>query len=83
MKINLVNNNIIEMENLDEKIKSWFEMNEEFISNMITKFIRDYGWAFGGASELHLDIKELYNEHPYNLAEKYGAIYAPYYLMAA
>lgn len=84
MKINLINN-AIEMGNLnlDDNIKNWFKMNEEFILNMIEKFIRDYGWALGGASEMYLNLKELYNEHPYNLEEKYGAIYAPYYLMAA
>ena len=68
-----INNISIEEGELDnEKIISWFSMNEKFIEKFIESYIRDYGWAFGGAFEMHLDIKQLYREHPYNLEEKYG-----------
>ena len=79
MIINLINNNIsIEEGELDnENIVKWFYMNEKFIENLIESYIRDYGWAFGGASEMHLDIKQFYREHPYNLEEKYGEELSP------
>ena len=79
MIINLVNNTFdIEEGELDnENIKKWFSINEKFIENLIESYIRDYGWAFGGASEIHLDIKQFYMEHPYNLEEKYGEELSP------
>ena len=79
MIINLVNNTfVIEEGELDnESIKKWFSINEKFIENLIESYIRDYGWAFGGASEIHLDIKQFYMEHPYNLEEKYGEELSP------
>ena len=79
MIINLVNNTFdIEEGELDnENIKKWFSINEKFIENLIEIYIRDYGWAFGGASEIHLDLKKLYREHPYNLEEKYGEELSP------
>lgn len=68
-----INNLHIEENELDnEKIISWFFMNENFIKKMIESYIREYGWAFGGASEMYLDLKQLYREHPYDLEEKYG-----------
>ena len=73
-----INNISIEEGELDnEKIISWFSMNEKFIEKFIESYIRDYGWAFGGAFEMHLDIKQLYREHPYNLEEKYGEELSP------
>lgn len=79
MIINLINNNIhVEDNELNnENIKKWFSMNEKFIENLVESYIRDYGWAFGGASEMHLDIKQFYREHPYNLEEKYGEELSP------
>ena len=79
MIIDLINNKIfIEEGELDnENIISWFSINEKFIENLVESFIRDYGWAFGGASEMHLDIKQFYREHPYNLEEKYGEELSP------
>ena len=79
MIINLVNNTFdIEEGELDnESIKKWFSINEKFIENLIESYIRDYGWAFGGAYEIHLDIKQFYMEHPYNLEEKYGEELSP------
>ena len=79
MIINLINNKIfIEEGELDnENIISWFSINEKFIENLVESYIRDYGWAFGGASEMHLDIKQFYREHPYNLEEKYGEELSP------
>lgn len=82
MKINLINKNV-EMENLDENIKNWFSMNEKFIEKLIDSYIRDYGWAFGGASEMYLNLKQLYRDHPYNLEEKYGEENPSYFLLAA
>ena len=61
----------------DEDIISWFSINEKFIERLIESYIRDYGWAFGGAFEMRLDIKQLYREHPYNLEEKYGEELSP------
>lgn len=76
MRIDLtnVNNNItIEENELDsEQMIKWFFINEKFIKKLVESYIRNYGWAFGGASEMRLDIKQLYREHPYNLEEKYG-----------
>ena len=73
-----INNISIEEGELDnEKIISWFSMNEKFIEKFIESYIRDYGWAFGGAFEMHLDIKQLYRDHPYNLEEKYGEELSP------
>ena len=73
-----INNISIEEGELDnEKIISWFSMNEKFIEKFIESYIRDYGWAFGGAFEMHLDIKQLYREYPYNLEEKYGEELSP------
>ena len=79
MIIDLINNKIfIEEGELDnENIISWFSINEKFIENLVESYIRDYGWAFGGASEMHLDIKQFYREHPYNLEEKYGEELSP------
>ena len=79
MIIDLINIEIfIEEGELDnENIISWFSMNEKFIENLVESYIRDYGWAFGGASEMHLDIKQFYREHPYNLEEKYGEELSP------
>ena len=72
------NNLYIEENELDdEKIVSWFSINEKFIEKFIESYIRDYGWAFGGAFEMRLDIKQLYREHPYNLEEKYGEELSP------
>jgi hypothetical protein len=68
-----INNLHIEENELDnEKINNWFFMNEKFIKKLISSYIRNYGWAFGGASEMCLDLKKLYREHPYDLEEKYG-----------
>lgn len=77
--INLINNDISieEGELLDRNIKNWFSMNEKFIEKLIKSYIRDYGWAFGGASEMHLDIKQFYREYPYNFGEKYGEELSP------
>ena len=79
MIIDLVNNDIYieEEELIDINIKRWFSMNEKFIERLVESYIRDYGWAFGGASEMHLDIKQFYREHPYNLEEKYGEELSP------
>ena len=79
MIIDLVNNDIYieEGELIDINIKRWFSMNEKFIERLVESYIRDYGWAFGGASEMHLDIKQFYMEHPYNLEEKYGEELSP------
>lgn len=79
MIIDLINNKIfIEEGELDnENIISWFSINEKFIEKLVEIYIRDYGWAFGGASEMHLDIKQFYKEHPYNLEEKYGEELSP------
>ena len=79
MIIDLVNNDIYieEGELIDINIKRWFSMNEKFIERLVESYIRDYGWAFGGASEMHLDIKQFYREHPYNLEEKYGEELSP------
>ena len=82
MKINLINMDI-EMESLDINIRKWFSMNKKFILNMVKSYIRNYGWAFGGASEMYLNLEQLYKEHPYNLQEKYGEEAKPYYLLAA
>lgn len=71
------NIHIEENELNDESIKNWFSMNEKFIENLVESYIRDYGWAFGGASEMHLDIKQFYREYPYNLEEKYGEELSP------
>ena len=72
------NNFYIEENELDdEKIVSWFSINEKFIEKFIESYIRDYGWAFAGAFEMHLDLKKLYREHPYNLEEKYGEELSP------
>lgn len=86
MRIDLtknINNISIEEEELDENVINWFSMNENFIEKIIKSYIRDYGWAFGGASEMYLDIKQLYRDHPYNLEEKYGEENPSYYLLAA
>ena len=79
MIIDLVNNYIYieEGELIDINIKRWFSINEKFIERLVESYIRDYGWAFGGASEMHLDIKQFYREHPYNLEEKYGEELSP------
>lgn len=79
MIIDLINNEFsIEEGELDnENIVKWFSMNEKFIENLVESYIRDYGWAFGGASEMHLDIEQFYREHPYNLEEKYGEELSP------
>ena len=72
------NNLYIEENELnDEKIVSWFSINEKFIEKFIESYIRNYGWAFGGAFEMRLDLKKLYREHPYNLEEKYGEELSP------
>lgn len=69
---------------LDNKqINRWFSMNENFIEKLIKDYIRNYGWAFGGASEMYLDIKQLYRDHPYNLEEKYGEENPSYFLLMA
>ena len=78
-----INNISIEGEELDGNIVSWLSMNEKFIERLIESYIRDYGWAFGGASELHLDIKQLYRDHPYNLEEKYDEENPSYFLLMA
>ena len=73
-----INNLHIEENELDnEKIISWFFMNENFIKKLIDSYIREYGWAFGGASEMYLDLKQLYKNHPYDLEEKYGEELSP------
>jgi hypothetical protein len=75
MRINITNkiDFYIEKEELDDvKINEWFSINKKFIENMIKSHIHNYGYAFGGASELYFDIKEFYREHPYNLEEKYS-----------
>ena len=73
-----INNLHIEENELDnEKIISWFFMNEKFIKKLINSYIRNYGWAFGGASEMCLDLKQLYKNHPYDLEEKYGEELSP------
>jgi hypothetical protein len=81
MVINLtnnINNLFIEKGELDnEEIINWFSMNEKFIEKMIKSYIREYGWAFGGASEMYLDLKQLYREYPYDLEEKYGEELSP------
>ena len=61
----------------NESIKKWFFMNEKFIEKLVNSYICDYGWAFGGASEMCLDIEQFYREHPYNLEEKYGEELSP------
>lgn len=66
----------------NEKIGKWYLENFGFIMNLIQSYIKKFGWAFGGASEMFLNIEELYREHPYNLKEKYGEA-KPYYLLAA
>lgn len=76
-------NTIEEGELNSERINSWFSMNENFIEKLIRNYIHDYGWAFGGASEMYLDIKQLYRDHPYNLEEKYGEENPSYFLLAA
>lgn len=81
MKINLISMDI-EMESLDINIRKWFNMNKKFILNMVRSYIRNYGWAFGGASEMYLNLEQLYKEHPYNLEDKYGES-KPYYILAA
>lgn len=84
MKINLNNykNFIIEYIPSNEKIDRWYLENFGFIMNLIQSYIKKFGWAFGGASEIYLDVYALYKEHPYNLEEKYGEA-KPYYLLAA
>ena len=79
MNINLRNMSyIIEKGELDnENIIRWFSMNEKFIEKIVESYIRDYGWAFGGASELYLDLKQLYRAHPYDMEEKYGEELSP------
>ena len=74
-----INNNLyIEENELDnEDIISWYFMNKKFIEKFIERYIRDYGWAFAGAFEMHLDLKKLYREHPYTLEEKYGEELSP------
>ena len=81
MRIDLtknINNLFIEENELNnEKIIGWFFMNKKFIEKLISSYIRNYGWAFGGASEIHLDLKQLYKNHPYDLEEKYGEELSP------
>lgn len=73
-----INNLHIEENELDnEKIISWFFMNKKFIEKLVNSYIRNYGWAFGGASEMYLDLKQLYRTHPYDMEEKYGEELSP------
>ena len=68
-----INNLHIEENELDnEKIISWFFMNKKFIEKLVSSYIQNFRWAFGGTSEMYLDLKQLYKAHPYNLEEKYG-----------
>lgn len=80
MRIDLTKNidfYIEEGELEDIEIYDWFSMNKKFIENLIIGCIRNYGWAFGGAPEMYLDLKKFYREHPYNLEEKYRGELSP------
>lgn len=83
IKLNDYKNIIIDYIPTNKKIDSWYAENFDFIMNLIRSYIKHFGWAFGGASEMFLNIEELYRDHPYNLGDKYGATSKPYYLLAA
>lgn len=81
--LNDYKNFIINYVPANDEIEKWYMSNFGFIMNLIRSYIKDFGWAFGGASEMFLNIEELYREHPYNLKDKYGEESKPYYLLAA
>ena len=84
--LNDYRNFIISYVPANDNIEKWYLENFGFIMKLIRSYIKDFGWAFGGASELYLDMDTLYKEHPYNLEDKYGEetkTVKPYYILSA